>query len=129
MRRLAEVAAGAIRAGGAPSAVVPALVVRGRRGDSVGLGAAARAANVSGTLAVRRRAVQRLRGALIVLVDDLVTTGATLGEAARVLDAAGVPASAAAVLAATERRAAAASSRSPSVSTSGRRPPRGGSES
>jgi predicted amidophosphoribosyltransferase len=38
-----------------------------------------------------------------VLVDDLVTTGATLAEAANTLRRAGIPVRAAAVVAATER--------------------------
>jgi predicted amidophosphoribosyltransferase len=57
---------------------------RGRVRDSAGLSAAARRANLAGSFEVDP-AVAPLRGALLVLVDDVVTTGATLTEAAAVL--------------------------------------------
>jgi predicted amidophosphoribosyltransferase len=53
---------------------------------------------------VRAGAAQALRRCPIVLTDDLVTTGATLAEAARALRAAGGCVLAAATVAATERR-------------------------
>jgi predicted amidophosphoribosyltransferase len=64
-----------------------------RRGvqDQAGLGAAARSANLDGALRVRRGPWPALPpGAVVVLVDDVVTTGSTLTEAARALEAAGV---------------------------------------
>jgi ComF family protein len=51
------------------------------------LSAAARRANVTGAFAARRPA--RLRGRIVVLVDDVYTTGATARECARTLRAAG----------------------------------------
>ncbi len=49
--------------------------------------AAARAANVRGAFRARRRA--SLDGRTVLLVDDVLTTGSTAGEAARVLRSAG----------------------------------------
>ena len=79
---------------------------RGRVRDSAGLSAAARRANLAGSFEVDP-AVAPLRGALLVLVDDVVTSGATLTEAAAELSAARRPDDApvlAAVVAATPRR-------------------------
>jgi ComF family protein len=53
------------------------------------LPAARRHANVRDAFVVRR-AVRRLRGEIVVLVDDVSTTGATLEACARALEAAGV---------------------------------------
>jgi predicted amidophosphoribosyltransferase len=84
--------------------------------DSAGLGIAERAANLAGAMRAapppgRRpgggpcRPPDRSPGRLVaVLVDDVVTTGATLREAARALTAAGWPVAGAATVAATPRR-------------------------
>ena len=82
-----------------PASVSTSLTqIRGVR-DQAGLDARARQANLAGGF--------RLRAPIptgpTVLVDDLVTTGSSLSEAARVLGRAGVPVLGAATVAATER--------------------------
>jgi ComF family protein len=68
--------------------VVPDLLVRRRPTASQGhLGRSARSRNVTGAFAVRSGA--GVAGKRIVLVDDVMTTGATVGECARVLRRAG----------------------------------------
>lgn len=54
--------------------------------DSVGLSAAARQHNVAGRIALRRTARPATE---LMLVDDVVTTGATVAESVRVLKSAG----------------------------------------
>ena len=68
--------------------------------DQAGLGAVERAANLRGGF----RASNVAGDALVIIVDDVVTTGASLSEAARALSVSGVPVLAAATVAATERR-------------------------
>lgn len=58
--------------------------------QQVGLSARARAKNVEGAFRVAPRARDRLGGARVVLVDDVLTTGATVSAAARALKRAGV---------------------------------------
>ena len=70
-----------------------------RVADQSGLDAAGRSANLAGAL----RASSDLSGVPVVVVDDVVTTGATLVEAARALRDAGALVRGAAVVAATQR--------------------------
>lgn len=101
-RPLVEIARRA--AGPAPTlATVDLLRVRDGP-DQVGLDAAQRADNVRATMRPARSAQRLVPGAVCILVDDIVTTGATLTEAARVLWACGAQAVAAATIAATVRR-------------------------
>jgi len=71
-----------------------------RPADQAGLGVAARAANVAGCLVAR----VDLTGRRIVVVDDVLTTGATLRETCRAIRAAGGEVAACAVLAAVPGR-------------------------
>ena len=77
----------AIHAAGGPP-VAPDWLVRRHRTPSQGhLGPLARARNVRGAFAVRDG--RSLRGKRLVIVDDVMTTGATAEECARVLRRAG----------------------------------------
>ncbi|MEY9965723.1 putative amidophosphoribosyltransferase [Streptacidiphilus sp. MAP12-16] len=106
-RRLTLAAARALRGTGVPARLLTVLRHRRAVADQSELGATDRLRNLRGALAVpAHRRVQLGRGR-IILVDDLVTTGATLAEAARALSAAGGDVLAAAVVAATVKRGAA----------------------
>ena len=67
--------------------VVPALRLTGFTRDSVGLGSSARQRNLAGRVRVTAKTLPQ--GADILVVDDIVTTGATACESVRVLQAAG----------------------------------------
>jgi ComF family protein len=81
--------------------VLPLLKVARRTADQRGLDRHARRSNVAGAFAVRGTPPP---GRRVVIVDDVVTTGATLAEAARVLRAAGVDVAGCAAVAATPLR-------------------------
>jgi ComF family protein len=67
------------------------LVVRARATPrQVGLSAAARSRNVAGAFAVHPEALARLEGRGVVLIDDVVTTGATVNAVTRALNRAGI---------------------------------------
>ncbi|MFJ3881976.1 ComF family protein [Streptomyces sp. NPDC090077] len=99
-RRIALAASGRLRGCGAAARVAPVLRLRRAVADQAGLGARERWENLAGALEVLPGAAVLAAGARIVLVDDVITTGATLAEAARALRAAGLRAEAAAVVAA-----------------------------
>ncbi|AWZ07763.1 ComF family protein [Streptomyces sp. ICC4] len=102
-RRIALAASARLRRAGVPARVAPVLRLRRAVADQAGLGAPERRENLAGAMEAGPDAVRVTAGAArIVLVDDLVTTGATLAEAARALRAAGAgPVCGAAVVAAT----------------------------
>ncbi|MGY1706331.1 ComF family protein [Geodermatophilus sp. SYSU D00697] len=97
-----------LRAAGLPAAEARLLRRTGRARDSAGLSAAQRRANLAGTFALRDHVPPLPAGTALVLVDDVVTSGATLAEAAAVLAPTAAldgPPVLAAVVAATPRRA------------------------
>jgi len=109
MLRLAQAAARELRRTGIATRVAPALRQVRPVADQAGLDAAQRQHNLRGALAVPGHLAVRLVGHRLILVDDLVTTGASLAEATRALRAAGCPPRAAATVAATARRGTALS--------------------
>ncbi|MGW1073220.1 ComF family protein [Streptomyces sp. NPDC002537] len=103
-RRIALAAAGVLRRSGLP--VRTAAVLRQRRfvADQAGLDARQRRANVSEALGVVKGGEVLLgKEKPVVLVDDLMTTGASLTEAARAVSRAGGRPLGAAVVATVER--------------------------
>ena len=73
----------------------------GFSGGQKGLGRGARASRVRGSMRVPRRKLDAIAGRRCIIVDDVLTTGATLAEAARVLHESGALVRGAVVLAAT----------------------------
>jgi predicted amidophosphoribosyltransferase len=107
LARLTRHTARRLRRAGRPVAVVRPL--RAAPGpDSAGLSGAERALAAAHAFRVRHGRLTRLRAVAdaghVVLLDDIVTTGATLAAVTGVLAAGGIRVSAAAVLAATRRR-------------------------
>jgi predicted amidophosphoribosyltransferase len=103
--RMARYAAMSLVAAGQPAVLSSLLRHRRRVLDQAGLSSGARAANLAHAFGVNERRLAAVRGR-VVLVDDVVTTGATLTEAVRALRAGGIPVAATAVVAATQRRRA-----------------------
>ncbi|MPQ99806.1 ComF family protein [Modestobacter sp. I12A-02628] len=85
VRELAERAASELRAAGVDVAVRALVDRRGRSRDSAGLSAADRRANLRGSFVPARPGRPAAGQGLLVLVDDVVTSGATLAECSRVL--------------------------------------------
>ncbi len=72
---------------------LPDLLVRRRHTPSQGgLNAAQRQRNVRGAFAVNPRKAAYIQGQRVILVDDVLTTGATVSECAKVLTRAGATA-------------------------------------
>jgi ComF family protein len=76
------------RTSGVP--MLPDLLIRHRATPSQGgLGRRGRVRNVAGAFALHSRLARRADGRRVLLIDDVHTTGATLGECARLLRRAG----------------------------------------
>jgi len=103
---IARQAAQLLRSEGKDVSVRPVLRMAGTVQDQSGLDAQARAANLRGAVLLPDRWVARLShdGTRVVLVDDIITTGATLAAAAVTLRRTGIEIVGAALVAATRRR-------------------------
>ncbi|POX37067.1 phosphoribosyltransferase [Streptomyces sp. Ru73] len=100
VRRIALAAARELRRGGTEARVLTVLRQRRTVFDQAGLGARQRQLNLAGALSATGGG-RLLRDGQAVLVDDLMTTGASLAEAARAVRAAGGRVTGAAVVAAS----------------------------
>jgi ComF family protein len=70
--------------------VDPGLVVRRKHtAQQVGLSGEARRRNLAGAFAAHPDSIRRLRGRRVILVDDVITTGATVRAVTRVLKSGG----------------------------------------
>jgi predicted amidophosphoribosyltransferase len=105
--RMTRAAATALRTAGRSARVVPAVGYVGRGADQAGLTQTDRLTNAQGRFRVGPAGVAAIRrddGAVLVLVDDVITTGNTLRELQECLSRADIEVAGAAVVAATQRR-------------------------
>lgn len=93
-----------LRASGVPSEAGPLLERVRDVADQASLSAAGRAVNLQNAFTVPGRRRRRLFGRAVVVVDDVLTTGATASEVARALRGSGADVLGIAVVAATQRR-------------------------
>ncbi|GAA0396176.1 hypothetical protein Acor_48900 [Acrocarpospora corrugata] len=107
VRWMAALAVPELRAAGWPVTLAPVLRPRRRVADQAGLSAPERAANLAGGFVARPGPTGPPGRPLAVLIDDVVTTGATLAAAAAALRAAGLETPLAVTVAATRKRATA----------------------
>lgn len=96
---LARESARLLRRIGVDVSVEQALTYARTTADQAGLDSSARAANLSGAFRLRRGTLRT--AAKVIVIDDILTTGATVGEAVRVLTTAGRRPIGVAVVAAT----------------------------
>ncbi len=89
VRIMAASAARVVAATGIPAGVAPCLITGGRARDSVGLDADARRRNLAGRVRLVPSAAPP-GGSAVLLVDDVLTTGATASAATGALRAAGL---------------------------------------
>ncbi|WP_368073114.1 ComF family protein [Streptomyces sp. WMMB 322] len=99
VRRVALAAARELRREGLPARVLTVLRQRRTVADQAGLTARERAVNLSGALELVPGSAKLLTGEETLLVDDVMTTGSSLAEAARALGEGARTVSAAAVVA------------------------------
>lgn len=86
-RRIALAAAAELRRSGTSARVLAVLRQRRPVADQTGLDAPGRLENLAGALSVAAGGARLLREGRVVLVDDVMTTGASLTEAARAVRA------------------------------------------
>jgi predicted amidophosphoribosyltransferase len=101
----------AVRHCGLPAGlgVLPVLDQRRAVSDQAGLTTLDRLSNVAGAFTVDQRWREVVEGRAVLVVDDVMTTGATIAECSRALHEHGASVVVAATVAATRRRAAGAS--------------------
>lgn len=101
--RIARQASRVLHAAGREIRVMHALQRTLDRGRQVGMSARERRVAVAGAMTVRASALTGTAGASLVVIDDVVTTGATVAEAVRALSVAGLQVAAVAAACGTPR--------------------------